>query len=176
MSDLHDVLKAIEATPLSQAILESGVWFPVIETVHVLALTLVFGSIAFVDLRLLGWASRGRGVQALSRELLPWTWSGFAAAVLSGGLLFISQPLKYWGNLPLRIKLALLALAGLNMLVFHLGAYRRIVQQEQAALGAPPGQPATLALPASARWAGGLSLLLWTGVIAAGRWIAFSGY
>jgi len=175
MANIHELLKAIEATPLSQAILESGVWFPVIETVHVLALTLVFGTIAFVDLRLLGWASRGRGLQALSRELLPWTWSGFAVAVLSGALLFISQPVKYWDNLPLRIKFALLALAGLNMLVFHLGAYRHIVQQEQAAPAAPRG-PGTLALPTAARWAGGLSLLFWTGVIAAGRWIAFAGY
>ena len=172
MATVHGLLTAIEATPLSQAILESGLWFPVIETVHVLALTLVFGTIAFVDLRLLGLASRQRGVADLSRELLPWTWSAFAVALLSGALLFISQPVKYWDNLPLRIKFALLALAGLNMLVFHLGAYRHIARQEQL----QPGAAAALALPAAARWAGGLSLLVWTGVIAAGRWIAFAAY
>ena len=172
MSSVIDVLKAIEATPLSQAILESGIWFPVLETVHVLALTLVFGTIAFVDLRLLGLASRQRSVHSLSRELLPWTWSAFGAALLSGGLLFISQPVKYWGNLPFRIKFALLALAGLNMLVFHFGAYRRVVRLEQSRLS--PDEPTTL--PAAARWAGGLSLLLWIGVVAAGRWIAFAGY
>jgi hypothetical protein len=152
-------------TAPAQTILESGWLFPTIETVHVLALALVFGSIASVDLRLLGLASRGRSAASVAAQSLPWTWGGFALAVFSGGLLFSSQPVKYWGNLPFRLKFVLLALAGLNMLLFQLRVWPRVAPL-----------PADAALPTAARWAGGLSLLFWVSIVTAGRWIAFAGY
>ncbi len=161
----YELLRQLEDTTLAQAILESAWLFPTIETAHVLALTLVFGSILIVDLRLLGWASRDRSVRDLAEQLLPWTWGAFTAALITGALLFASQPVKYFDNLPLRIKFLFLLLAGLNMAVFHLGSYRQVGQWGQAVVS-----------PLAVRWAGALSLLFWVGVITAGRWIAFSGY
>lgn len=159
------LLKQLGQTPLAQTILESGWIFPSVETLHVLALAVVFGSIALVDLRLLGLFWSERSVASLAAQALRWTWVAFAGAVVTGALLFLSNPAKYYMNLPFRIKLLLLALAGLNMLVFQLRQWPRVQPL-----------PADAALPAAARWAGALSLTFWVGVIAAGRWIAFVGY
>jgi hypothetical protein len=158
-------LKQLGDTAIAQTILESGWIFPTVETVHVLALALVFGSIALVDLRLLGLASRERSVASVAEQTLPWTWSAFALAVVSGALMFLSQPVKYFDNVPFRVKFLLLALAGLNMLVFQRRVWPRVAPL-----------PAAAALPTAARWAGGLSLLFWISIIAAGRWVAFAGY
>ena len=152
----------LEATPLALKITESEVLFPTIETVHVLALTLVFGSILMLDVRLLGWSRRDMGVVQLTREVLPWTWIAFVIAAISGALMFISAATKYYGNIPFRIKLVLLALAGLNMAVFHFKAYRTVA-----------GWDNSLPTPRAARIAAGLSLVLWIGIVFAGRWVGF---
>lgn len=157
-----DICTWIEATPMAIAISESEVLFPIIETVHVLALTLVVGSIAMLDLRLLGVSNRNRGVLDLSAETLPWTWMAFVAASVSGALLFTSAATKYYGNVPFRVKMVLLVLAGVNMGVFHFTAYR----------GAHAWNM-TLPTPVAARIAGGLSLVFWIGVVVFGRWIGF---
>ena len=152
----------LEATSPATAITESEWMFPTIETFHVLALTMVFGSIMMLDLRLLGVANRTRGVMELTEEILPWTWSAFIIAAISGALMFISAATKYYNNIPFRIKLILLALAGINMAVFHLTGYRSAASWNH-------GTPT----PHSARIAAGLSLALWIGVIFAGRWVGF---
>src|SRR5436190_21112478 len=85
-------------SPMGTAIRESGSLFPWIESIHVLSITLVVGSIAVVDLRLLGIASKGRAVSRLSEEVLPLTWMGFIVAVITGLLLFVSNAVKYSHN------------------------------------------------------------------------------
>jgi len=141
---------------------ESDWLFPAIETVHVLAVVLVFGAVAWVDLRLLGLAGRARRVTQVTAQWLPLAWSAFVVAALAGSLLFSSNAVTYYGDLPFRLKMACLALAGLNMAFFHATTYQRVAGWDQ---GAPP---------ASARLAGGLSLFLWITVVAAGRWIGFT--
>lgn len=160
---LDSLLQSLYATGLAAQIRENEFAFPCIESVHVLAITLVVGSIAVLDLRLLGWASRDRAVSRLSAEVLPVTWSAFGVAVLSGSLLFASNAPKYLDNAFFRGKLVLLALAGLNMLVFQFLVGRDL----EAWDGAP-------APPRAARVAAALSLTLWTLVVAAGRWIGFT--
>ena len=157
-----DICTWLEATAPAVAISESEWLFPAIETFHVLALTMVFGSIAMLDLRMLGLANRSLGVKQLSGEVLPWTWSAFVIAAISGALMFISAATKYYGNIPLRIKIALLALAGANMVVFHLTGYRSVATWDHS-----------MPTPRSARIAAGLSLSLWIGVVFAGRWVGF---
>ena len=152
----------LEASAVGVAISESEWLFPTIETVHVLALTLVFGSIAMLDLRLLGVSSRNRNVTAVAVETLPWTWGAFGVAAISGSLMFVSAATKYYSNTPFRIKMVLLALAGANMAVFHYSAYRRVHNWD-----------GTLPTPVAARTAGTLSLAFWVGVIFAGRWVGF---
>lgn len=157
-----DACTWLEATPFAVAISESEWIFPTIETIHVLALTLVVGSIAMLDLRLLGVSTRKYGVMQLSDETLPWTWTAFVVAAISGALMFASAATKYYDNMPFRIKMVLLVLAGINMAVFHFTAYRAVHDWNFR-----------LPTPAAARVAGVLSLLFWIGVVIAGRWVGF---
>jgi hypothetical protein len=163
---MGDFLNSLEQTTLASMVRgDTGLeWlFPQVEIVHVLALALVFGSILMVDLRLLGLNSRASAVSRLSAEVLPWTWGAFAVAALSGGVLFISKAHTYFYNLPFRLKFLCMALAGINMLCFHFGDYRKVARWD---LRSPP--------PVGARIAGLLSVLLWVGVIFCGRWIGFT--
>ena len=157
-----DACTWLEATPLAVKISESEWLFPTIETIHVIALTLVIGSIAMLDLRMLGVSNRSMGVMQLSEEVLPWTWGAFVLAAITGSLMFASAATKYLENVPFRMKMVLLALAGLNMAVFHLTAYRAVHSWNL-----------TLPAPVSARVAASLSLLFWIGVVVAGRWVGF---
>ena len=131
--------------------------------VHVLAITLVFGTILIVDLRLLGFASYRGSAATLIAELLPYTWIAFVVAVITGGLLFISNAVAYANNTQFLLKLVAIAIAGLNMMWFHSTAYRRIADWDA---DMPP--------PAAARFAGISSLIVWTLVICLGRWIGFT--
>jgi hypothetical protein len=141
---------------------ESDWLFPAIETVHVLALVLVVGSISMVDLRLLGLANRSRPASQVMAQALPWTWSAFAVAAIAGLLLFSSKAVTYYGDLPFRLKMSCLLLAGINMLYFHRFTQRRLANWD---LGAPP---------AAVKTAGGISLFLWIVIVGAGRWIGFT--
>lgn len=136
--------------------------FPIVETLHVMALSIVFGSIAMVDLRLLGISSRGTRVSELASEVLPWTWSAWGVAAVCGTLMFLAKAETYLGNVQFRLKFLCMALAAVNMLVFHLGAYRQVGRWNS-------GEP-----PSSAKLAGAISLSLWTGVIFFGRWAGFT--
>ena len=157
-----DICTALENSTLGVTITESEWMFPTIETLHVLALALVIGSIAMLDLRMLGVANRDRGVTQLAEDTLPWTWGAFVVAAISGGLMFVSAATSYYDNVPFRIKLVLLALAGANMALFNLTAYRAVHDWNH-----------TLPTPQPARIAASLSLLFWIGVVVAGRWIGF---
>jgi hypothetical protein len=153
----------LENTPLGSFISGSTWAFPTIETVHVFALVIVVGSIAIVDLRLLSVASRNRSVSQLSNDVLPVTWTCFCLAALTGGLLFSSKATHYLANWPFRLKMVLLALAGLNMLLFHFMTYRSVHHWDDADRA-----------PSAARLAGALSLVFWIGVVVFGRWIGFT--
>ena len=159
---LATTLTALQDLALPTQIRESDWLFPTIETVHVFALVLVVGSIMIVDLRLLYFAQKERRFSELAGEMLPWTWSAFVIAALAGLLMFSSKAVTYWANIPFRVKMVCLLLAGINMLAFQFIAMRGVVRWDT---GVPP--------PA-ARAAGWLSLLLWTMIVATGRWIGFT--
>lgn len=156
------LFERLENTQLGVAIRESVWLFPTLETLHVLAIVLVVGTIVMVDLRLLNIASRDRAVTDVTDEVLPWTWVSFVVAVISGALLFTSSADHYFENGPFRIKMILLLCAGLNMAVFHLITYRGVRNWDRGA-----------ATPLGARIAGGLSLVIWVSVVTLGRWIGF---
>jgi hypothetical protein len=160
---LQDLIAFVEHGTLGELVRENDLLFPFIESVHVLAVCLVVGSIAVVDLRLLGFASVDRPVGRLMRSILPITVGAFGLAVAAGSLLFISHASKYLENRFFIAKITLIALAGVNMAVFHLIGARNLDQWENDAMPPP-----------SARVAGGLSLLLWISIVACGRWIGFT--
>lgn len=156
-------LEWLQATAIAIELRENEWLFPFVEGVHVLAITLVFGSISIVDLRLIGLASRERSVDQVARSVLPVTWVAFALAVVSGALLFASNAPKYAHNDFFFRKMVLIVMAGINMAVFHL------------ILNPNTNRDASgRAVPVSDRVVGLVSMLLWIGVIACGRWIGFT--
>jgi len=160
---IKDLLHALEASPWGTAVRESTWLFPTIESIHVLSLVLVVGSIMVVDLRLLNLASRQRSVKELTDEVLPWTWTAFVCAAITGTLLFSSSAMRYSGIWQFEAKMCMLVLAAINMGIFHLGALRSADQWDRAHGRTPVG----------ARVAGGVSLGIWVTVVALGRWIGF---
>src|SRR5580698_3500276 len=99
----------LEHRPFAIAIAESTWLFPIVETVHVLALTVVVGSVGMMDLRLLGVGSKDRAASEVISSSLPWAWSAFAVAFVAGSMLFSSKAATYYVNLPFRIKMLCLA-------------------------------------------------------------------
>ena len=160
---LQDFISYFEDSGLADNIRENDVLFPLIESVHVVAICLVVGSILVVDLRLLGLASIHRSMSRVTSGILPLTWSAFAVAVASGTLLFISNATKYLENGYFVAKMLLIGAAGLNMVVFHMISAKDLPRWDSAV------QP-----PLRARLAGGMSILLWITVVACGRWIGFT--
>ena len=158
----EQALTRLQDLGLPTQIRESDWMFPTIETVHVFALVLVVGTIMTVDLRLLGIANKDRPFSEVASEMLPWTWAAFAVAALAGMLMFSSKALTYYGNIPFRLKMVCLLLAGINMVMFHWLGTRHLEAWDR-------GRP-----PRAAKLAGGASLLLWTTIVAAGRWIGFT--
>lgn len=163
MEVVDALLQSLEDSAPAIYIAESAWAFPAIETLHVLAGALTVGTVLIMDLRLLGLASVKQGYAALRREVLPWTWLAFGAALASGFLMFISQATEYFANDAFRTKLVLLLLAGVNMLVFELIVAR----------GAD-GWDAGEAVPRPGKIAALLSLALWVSIVFFGRRVGFT--
>lgn len=151
----------LHATPPAAFVRESVWAYPALETMHVIGLGLVFGSILAYDLRLLGW-HRDLPLSRLGRHLLPWVWAGFALNLASGLLLFVSDAVEFAENTSFRVKMLLLALAGLNALWFQTRIARTM-----------PAWDRDADAPAVAKLAAALSLVLWLAIVTAGRLMAY---
>ena len=155
--------KSLEASPVGAFVAGSEWAFPTIETIHVIAIVTVVGSIAVMDLRLLGLASRDNAVTAMSRDTLPFTWGAFVLAVITGSLLFVSKATSYAVNPYFQLKMVALALAGINMAIFHASTWRSVANWDAGST-----------IPTAGKVAAGLSLLFWILVIFFGRVIGFT--
>jgi hypothetical protein len=156
------IAKSLEGLALARFIAQGPWVFPTVETIHVIAIAMVVGSIAVVDLRLLGVSWSGRPVTEVAEEVLPWTWASFVVAAIAGALMFISAASKYATDLPFQLKMLLLVLAGANMLVFHYVTYRDVEIWNHGRT------------PKGAKVAAGLSLVFWIAVVTCGRLVSFS--
>ena len=130
--------------------------FTVLLTVHVVAMCLFLGLIVMMDLRLVGAGNRRTPPADIQKHLFPWQMAGFAVVVVSGVLLFYGKPLYYYGKGFFWTKMVLIAMAGVNAGVIHL------LTRGEAGWDRPV-----------ARLAGGMSLLLWGGVLVTGRLVAY---
>lgn len=145
------------------ASVRQSLWlFPIIETVHLLGMAALVGTVTAFDLRLLGWALRGARVSELARRLIPWAWTGFAVQVITGGMLFSSEATKMYANPAFRVKMLLICIAGIHALVFHFAVNRNGAAWDNSRR-----------LPIGAKVAGAISILIWAGVVTAGRFIGF---
>lgn len=162
IGDVPDWVRAVHEWPLSTAVRESEWLFPILQTVHIFGLILLVGVIAVLDLRLLGLLLRQQAPVVLARWLLPWTRWGFALVFASGALLLAAQSASLYFNQFLRIKLVLLAVALVNVVLFHVRTFRKAGEWG----GMVPVPPAAVAFA-------GVSLTFWTGVLVTGRYIAY---
>ena len=165
MSPAPGPLGAIEALPIAGAMREWLWLYPGVEIVHILGFVVLVGSIAMLDLRLLG-LSKSIPLPALARHLLPWTLSALVLIVPSGLLMFAAHASEFIQSGVFVLKMCLILAAGLNAALFHAVTFRTADvwdSEEMRKLGPPP----------SARLAGAGSLLLWLSVIACGRLLAY---
>ena len=158
-------LGALEASGLGQA-MRHWLWlYPSVETVHIVGIGLLFGSIAVLDLRLLG-LSRSIPVRTLARHVLPWTAASFLLIVPSGLLMFTAHASEFIESPVFVLKMCLIMAAGLNAALFHTMVFRTAdVWDAEDMRKLPP--------PPSARISAALSLLIWISVIACGRLLAY---
>jgi hypothetical protein len=148
-------------TPLSVAMREGAWLYPVVEIVHIAGFSVLVGSVVLFDLRVLGFA-RTLPVAALGEHLLRWALASVLLVVPAGLLLFSAHPVELSTNPAFLLKLVLIALAGLNALALHLLPYRSVAGWDRE-------RPA----PPLARAGAAVSILLWLGVIACGRMLAY---
>jgi hypothetical protein len=135
--------------------LNNNEWsFPLLECIHIAAFTLSIGTIAIVDLRLLGISGRQNPAQLL-KETAPWTLFGLVIMLISGPLIFSSDPVMYLNNYSFRFKMAALLLA----IVYNYTVHRKVILSD--------------ASPGVCKLVGGVSIALWVSVVAGGLFIAF---
>ena len=158
MESLLPFFRWCDETFIAVAVRKSVIAFPTIETFHLLALTLLFGSIAMQNLRLFGLIMKEQPVSRVTRVFAPWTFWALMVMLFSGVLLFLSEAMKCYGSDPFWIKMGFLFLT----LAFHFTIYRRITRTQDQ-------RPTVF----KARLAATVSFVLWMGVGLAGRAIAF---
>src|SRR5262249_45652507 len=158
-----DILSSLESSQLASRIRDSLYLFPLIESFHVIGLTMVFGTIAIIDLRLLGIASTRRSFRRIASDVLKWTWAAFVLTVTTGSLMFVTNAGVYYHNSYFRTKMVLLVLSGINMLIFELTAARTVRDWENRTTA-----------PLAGRTAAAVSLILWISIIFLGRWTGFT--
>jgi len=145
-------------------VMRESIWAePIVETIHVLTLTLFLGFAVLLDLRLLGVCLRRRKVSEVLGQLNPFLFVGFAIMVISGLLLFSGDPPAFWSTFFFKIKMVFLILAGLNVLIFNATIGRKVAEWDLA--------PKT---PRAAKVAAVISIVLWVAIVAAGRAIAYA--
>ncbi|GAA0283202.1 hypothetical protein GCM10009127_25790 [Alteraurantiacibacter aestuarii] len=158
-----NIWESIEYSSFGVSIAESLWAFPTIETVHVIALVTVIGTILVMDLRMLGLASTNVLVSKVSDDTLKWTWMAFVLAAITGTLLFISKASTYMVNPYFLVKMGVMAVAGLNMALYHFVTSKDQAQWDGAA--SPPSKVKIAAI---------VSLTLWLVVVFCGRAIGFT--
>jgi hypothetical protein len=164
--DLYGLVELAHNSALSEWMRTSLKAVAIINALHVMSIATVFGTIFFVDLRLLGYPNVYRSFSRMHDTLVRWTWAAFALSAATGVLMFMVNAITYYRNTAFWLKMATIALAGINMLVFERFTAKSVASWDQGVLPPP-----------AARLAGALSLVLWVAVIFFGRWIGFTkGY
>ena len=148
-----------EKSAIGESIRNSQWLFPVIESVHLLALVLIAGAVLVVDMRLFGLGLRRQPVAQLARDAQPWLIGGLMVMLTTGFLLFLSEAIKCYYSAAFAVKMTSLLLA----LIFTFTVHRKVVLAGESRVG-----------PLWSRVVAVVSVMLWSGVGMGGRWIGFS--
>ena len=159
---MSTAVHAIEGSGVGRMLRESLWAYPITETLHIIGLATLFGSVLVLDLRLLG-LNRGLPVSRLAHHALPWTIGAFLLVMTTGLLMFTAHAEDFLTNRVFILKMGLIATAGVNAAMLHTGVMRTVAAWDINVLP-----------PARVRWSALLSIVLWMVVIACGRFLAYT--
>jgi Family of unknown function (DUF6644) len=157
MHYLLPFFKWTDSTWLAETMRGSRLYFPIVETFHLLALTLLFGAILMLNLRLCRLVMKDLPVQQVASDLSPWLLWSLVIILVSGFMLFSSEAMKCYASVPFQAKMLFLFTA----MIYHFTIYRRVTNTDREP---KPASGATVAV---------ISVVLWLGVGLAGRGIGF---
>jgi hypothetical protein len=159
---LNEICRWIDQTALSQSIQAAGWVVPTVQTIHILAIAVVASSVLMIDLRLIGLFWANRPMKSVSARFLPLVWWPLLVLLATGALMIIAEPARSLKNPAFQVKMGLLIAALIVTALFQ------FFQRRDAAFG-EPGSVARAAATTIAI----VSMLLWSSIIFAGRWIAY---
>ena len=153
----------IQKTPLSDLI-DKNFWvIPTIQTIHILAIAAVFGSVVMINLRILELAGRSRTMSETARRYLPWVWWGLLTLLITGFGMIVGEPVRELTNAVFWTKMFLIIVAALVSLWFQDSVRRNVARWELTHRGR-----------VAIRVGAGAVIALWCLIMLAGRWIAYA--
>jgi hypothetical protein len=154
------------ARPAIMTMMLESVWFyPIVQSAHVLGITMFLGLNVMLDVRTLGFTLRKVRASEVAAHILPWVAPSGLVTLATGMLLFLAEPSRFVSNPFFLAKAIALVLAVINLLVFHVGVYSRVDEWDDAA------RP-----PLAARVSAVFSLTLWAIVLIASRLVAYTWF
>ena len=164
---MEQALKAfcqmLSDTPLSLMIQSVGWIIPMMQSAHIIAITLVMGSVLMTDMKLLGVVGHGVTVRQMNRRFLPWIWGALVALLLTGTVLTIAEPARELINNVFRLKMLLILVIATATGVFHKFVEARADDWDNDARSRWPARAFAL-----------LSIAAWVSIVICGRWIAYA--
>jgi hypothetical protein len=160
---LSELAKWLAATPLSHTIQSTGWIIPSLQTIHILGVAVVFSSAILVDLRVWRLLQRDEPLPEVARRFLPTIWPVLLILLVTGSLLIVGEPRRSLLNLTFYLKMSLLAVA----IMLTAGLQRSIASS-------PNFWDKNRGREIAWRFAATLSILIWCGILFAGRWIAYT--
>jgi uncharacterized membrane protein len=157
-----ELFQWLQNTEFATALRESGLTYPIVLASHLAGMGIFGGLILITDLRLLGLVMRGSSVTDVVSQFRVWKRLGLVMVAGCGILLASAKAEQYYHNPYFWTKMTLLTLVGVHALVFRRSVYNNTEELDRATV-----------IPTHAKWAAGLSLFLWIGLVSAGRLIAY---
>jgi hypothetical protein len=161
---LQNLISWLANTSLS-AVIRSATWvIPVIQTVHILSISALISCAFLIDLRILGVFSQSLPIATVTRRLLPWLWGSLGVVAFSGSLLIAGEPERSLTNVAFGVKMSLLIPAVVIAILRRRGMRWKVICRDRTPSAGMPAKVIAVT-----------SLLLWSSVVFAGRWIAYLG-
>ena len=161
---LYDLCQWLQSTSWATGIRESLNLCPALYTLHIIGFVIMVTATSVLDLRVLGLGLQSRSVSTVAHLTVPWAQAGLAANLITGFLVFAAQAVDMYTNTAFRWKIAMVAVAGLNIFLIERGIKQSEGKWEE------PGRTS-----AAAKWSAVISILLWFGIVAMSRVIGYTG-
>jgi hypothetical protein len=161
---LYELCQWLQSTSWATGIRESLHMYPALYTLHIFGFVIMVTATSTLSLRVLGLGMSNRPVASIAKIALPWAQGGLGANLITGFLVFAAQAVDMYTNTAFRWKMALVLLAGINILLIEMTIKRNIGNWGERG-----------PTPSIARFSAAVSILLWFGIVAMSRVIGFTG-